>query len=333
MSSKVGPLSFETAGPGEMAFDKPYSEATAQIIDQEVRDMVNGALSRTRELLLSKREDIEKVAQRLLEKEILSREDMVELLGKRPFAEKHTYEEMVSGTGELFVTSFHYKVNFTHPYFSMGGRGRGGGSGPGTTVRAVAQALGIARNDMATYANQRTVEDPPDYPIVQRALIPLELSNELQYLSELKLELINRFQESPFYLDNVQVKDIRRYTDKYNEVHREVLQPDFSRLPEELCWRHRSDQPSSAKRRKIEDTTEIIQQRLKTLEQAEQQNENEEEIEDEEGSEKSEEPPGSNIPSDEDFGEEDNDYCTTYFDNGEGYGDVGSDDNMDGEEY
>ncbi|EPB67290.1 peptidase family M41 [Ancylostoma ceylanicum] len=99
MSSKVGPLSFETAGPGEMAFDKPYSEATAQIIDQEVRDMVNGALSRTRELLLSKREDIEKVAQRLLEKEILSREDMVELLGKRPFAEKHTYEEMVSGTG------------------------------------------------------------------------------------------------------------------------------------------------------------------------------------------------------------------------------------------
>ncbi|KAK6729015.1 hypothetical protein RB195_006209 [Necator americanus] len=101
MSTKVGPLSFETAGPGEMAFDKPYSEATAQLIDQEVRDMVNVALARTRELLLSKREDIEKVAQRLLEKEILSREDMVELLGKRPFAEKHTYEEMVSGTGGL----------------------------------------------------------------------------------------------------------------------------------------------------------------------------------------------------------------------------------------
>ncbi|PIO53280.1 peptidase family M41, partial [Teladorsagia circumcincta] len=99
MSAKIGPLSFETPGPGEMAFDKPYSEATAQMIDQEVRDMVNSALTRTRELLLAKREDIEKVAQRLLEKEILSREDMVELLGKRPFAEKQTYEEMVSGTG------------------------------------------------------------------------------------------------------------------------------------------------------------------------------------------------------------------------------------------
>ncbi|KAK6729014.1 hypothetical protein RB195_006208 [Necator americanus] len=216
---------------------------------------------------------------------------------------------------------------------SMGGRGRGRGSGPGTTVRAVAQALGIARNDMASFTNQRTVEDPPDYPTVQRALIPLELSNELQYISELKLELINRFQESPFYLDNVQVKDIRRYTDKYNEVHRERLEPDFTRLPEELCWRREKATLSSAKRRRIEDTIEIIQQKLVNLERAEQQDENEEEVEDEEGSENSEEAPGSNVPSDEDFGEEDNDYCATYFDNGEGYGDVGSDDNMDGEEY
>lgn len=42
-----------------------------------------------------------KVAQRLLEKEILAREDMIELLGPRPFAEKHTYEEFVAGTGAL----------------------------------------------------------------------------------------------------------------------------------------------------------------------------------------------------------------------------------------
>lgn len=53
-----------------------------------------------------------KVAQRLLEKEILSREDMVELLGKRPFAEKHTYEEMVSGTGGQFFLG-HLSVNFS----------------------------------------------------------------------------------------------------------------------------------------------------------------------------------------------------------------------------
>lgn len=85
MSKKVGPLSFDTAQPGEMSFDKPYSEHTSQIIDQEVRDMVNEAYERTMTLLSDKRDAIEKVAQRLLEKEVLSRADMIELLGKRPF--------------------------------------------------------------------------------------------------------------------------------------------------------------------------------------------------------------------------------------------------------
>lgn len=62
MSEKVGPLSFDTAQPGDMAFDKPYSEFTAQLIDQEVRDMVHNALLRTRKLLTEKREQIEKVS-------------------------------------------------------------------------------------------------------------------------------------------------------------------------------------------------------------------------------------------------------------------------------
>lgn len=61
MSEKVGPLSFDTAQPGDMAFDKPYSESTAQLIDQEVRDMVGNALNRTRTLLREKKELIEKV--------------------------------------------------------------------------------------------------------------------------------------------------------------------------------------------------------------------------------------------------------------------------------
>ena len=41
------------------------------------------------------------MAKRLLEKEVLGRDDMVELLGPRPFAEKHTYEQFVEGTGSF----------------------------------------------------------------------------------------------------------------------------------------------------------------------------------------------------------------------------------------
>ena len=46
-------------------------------------------------------QDVIKVAERLLKKEILDRDDMIELLGKRPFAEKHTYAEFVEGTGSF----------------------------------------------------------------------------------------------------------------------------------------------------------------------------------------------------------------------------------------
>ncbi|KAK7493795.1 hypothetical protein BaRGS_00014936 [Batillaria attramentaria] len=101
MNEKVGNLSFELPQQGELVFDKPYSEQTAQLIDQEVREIVKEAYDRTIALLTQHKSDVEKVALRLLEKEKLDKEDMVELLGKRPFAEKSTYEEFVEGTGSM----------------------------------------------------------------------------------------------------------------------------------------------------------------------------------------------------------------------------------------
>ncbi|CAG0921918.1 unnamed protein product [Notodromas monacha] len=101
MNEKVGTLSFEMPREGDMVLEKPYSEATAQLIDNEVREMVKSAYNRTKQLLTEHREDIDKVATRLLEKEILSRDDMIELLGPRPFKEKSTYEEFVEGTGSF----------------------------------------------------------------------------------------------------------------------------------------------------------------------------------------------------------------------------------------
>ncbi|XP_051830690.1 AFG3-like protein 1 isoform X1 [Antechinus flavipes] len=101
MSEKLGQMSFDLPRQGETLVEKPYSEATAQLIDEEVRHLINSAYSRTLELLTQCRDQVEKVGKRLLEKEVLEKADMIELLGPRPFAEKSSYEEFVEGTGSL----------------------------------------------------------------------------------------------------------------------------------------------------------------------------------------------------------------------------------------
>ncbi|XP_078066835.1 mitochondrial inner membrane m-AAA protease component AFG3L2-like [Mustelus asterias] len=101
MSEKLGQVSFDLPRQGETVVEKPYSEITAQIIDEEVRALIGAANQRTLVLLREKRSEVEKVAERLLEKEVLDKSDMIDLLGPRPFSEKSTYEEFVEGTGSF----------------------------------------------------------------------------------------------------------------------------------------------------------------------------------------------------------------------------------------
>ena len=71
MSPEIGPLSY--GQKDREAFQKPFSEATAQKLDQEVHNLVARAHKRTTEMLKKHRADVEKVAQRLMKQEVLSR--------------------------------------------------------------------------------------------------------------------------------------------------------------------------------------------------------------------------------------------------------------------
>ncbi|KAF8640855.1 hypothetical protein AX17_000503 [Amanita inopinata Kibby_2008] len=86
MNKVIGPVSYGGDRGAKESWTKPFSERTAETLDAEVRKMITNAYERTRDLLTAHREDVEKVAQLLLEKEVITREDMIKLLGKRPFS-------------------------------------------------------------------------------------------------------------------------------------------------------------------------------------------------------------------------------------------------------
>lgn len=96
MNEKVGNVSFNDT-QGEYQFNKPYSEKTSEMIDIEVRSQIDRAYQRTKQLLTDKRDGLEKLAEKLLEKEILFQSDLEEILGKRPFDNRTTYDEFVNG--------------------------------------------------------------------------------------------------------------------------------------------------------------------------------------------------------------------------------------------
>jgi cell division protease FtsH len=106
MSEKVGYVSFNLSGNSENpVFDKPYSDETATIIDQEVKRIIDDVRERARLLLVEKRELLDTMAKSLLDKEVLGPKELVDILGRRPFGEyvnyKNSEPEEPSGDGAV----------------------------------------------------------------------------------------------------------------------------------------------------------------------------------------------------------------------------------------
>lgn len=87
MSEKVGMLNYDTES--NERFTKPFSEETAKTIDAEVKKLVDTAYKQCKDLLTEKKHEVGLVAEELLSKEVIGREDMIRLLGRRPFEEKN----------------------------------------------------------------------------------------------------------------------------------------------------------------------------------------------------------------------------------------------------
>jgi ATP-dependent metalloprotease FtsH len=99
LNKKIGNISYyDSSGQSEYSFSKPFSEQTAQIIDQEIHKMVEESYEKAKKLLSDNREKLNQLADILLLKEVIFREDLEKIFGKRPF-DDHDHL-MINGNGE-----------------------------------------------------------------------------------------------------------------------------------------------------------------------------------------------------------------------------------------
>ena len=86
LNDRLGNITYyDSSGQNEYQFDKPYSERTAEVIDEEISKLIEGQYARAKELLRGNREKLEALAQELLTKEVIFRDNLVEIFGERPW--------------------------------------------------------------------------------------------------------------------------------------------------------------------------------------------------------------------------------------------------------
>ena len=100
MNTKIGNVSFYDPHQ-ETTFTKPYSEETSKLIDEEVRQLIDECYNRTLKLLTDKKAEVKKLAEALLEREVLFQSDVEVLIGKRHHEEKVQEDDVQKPTSEI----------------------------------------------------------------------------------------------------------------------------------------------------------------------------------------------------------------------------------------
>jgi AFG3 family protein len=90
LNKKVGNVSYY--GMSNESYHKPYSDDTARVMDEEVRNLIDGQYERAQALLIDRRAELDLLAKTLLEKEVLHKADLERLIGKRPYQEEEKFE-------------------------------------------------------------------------------------------------------------------------------------------------------------------------------------------------------------------------------------------------
>ena len=88
LNDKIGNLTYyDSSGQNDYNFTKPYSDTTAQIIDKEISNIVETQFKRAIQLLKKHKKKLTELADYLLEKEVIFKEDLIRIFGERPFQE------------------------------------------------------------------------------------------------------------------------------------------------------------------------------------------------------------------------------------------------------
>jgi cell division protease FtsH len=85
LNEEIGNLTYyDSSGQNDYGFSKPYSEKTAQVIDSEISKMIENQYQRAIGLLEAHKDKLTELAERLLEKEVIFKDDLEKIFGKRP---------------------------------------------------------------------------------------------------------------------------------------------------------------------------------------------------------------------------------------------------------